>query len=126
MISEEIDKEKEREMSRLISSLANILIGAQEEESVSGQVNESGDNNSKQHEKTLFSLLCLRISISCRLCCEGETDYKRQIAEDIDDAIEVVKNIEYVWEITDEVIDDVLDVLTIVCPEHKDIFSPFL
>lgn len=109
-ISTMIDKEKNKYdddiLSRLIASLLN---------------NEEKDQNTIDQNHSFFQLAytCLKTLICCQLISVGQRNFLDKLQENIKQVIESVKEAEYAWEISDEILLDSYDVLTLLCSKFK-------
>ncbi len=103
-ISDEIEEEKQREMDRLISDFASILL---KEQGINDD-SEGGSNpdGEKWHKKAMLALLCLRIKINGSLIRAGSREYFGQFGQDIEDVLDHVKEFLWAWEVTDIILDE--------------------
>lgn len=121
-ISDEIYHTAQDEYKRIILKMSAGLSsdGVSKEES---EPEENGKGLLRQHEVNMFSLLCLKISMGCQLIDEGHDGLKEQLKQDISDAVKNVKVIRFEWNLNDSIINDTLDVILAVCPEHETIIT---
>lgn len=125
LITDEIEKEKESEMDRLISSVASALLEQPKESQEISQQEKSIADNPKQHYENMLALLCLRIKINGQLIREGNNIHHAQLEEDLEAVIENTRSIEWAWEVTDEIVDHARDILTAICQENMEVLLPF-
>lgn len=124
-ITDEIEKEKESEMECLISSFASVLLEQPKESQEISQQEKSSADNLKLHYENMLALLCLRIKINGQLIYEGNNTHFDQLEEDLEAVVENTRNIEWAWEVTDEIFDHARDILTAICQENMEVLLPF-
>lgn len=108
-ISNRINSKKEKESDRLISALAEMLLlneNNQEEQDEAGLTFE--------HKIAMLSLCCLRVSVNHQLMQNGNYQYSKQMADDISEIIESMKWLEGYFEINDNLVADIIDLLEII------------
>lgn len=120
-ISDEIEKEKESEIDRLIA----VLLEQPNEPNGISQLEKSSTDNPTQHYENMLALLCQRIKIIGELIQKGNNTHYNQLEEDLEAAIENTRNIESAWKITDEIIDHARDILTAICQENMEVLLPY-
>lgn len=125
LITDEIEKEKKLEMDRLISSLASAFLEEKESPAISQQEKPIADNP-KKHYENMLALLCLRIEVTCELIRNGNNIHYDQLEEDVEVVVENTRNIECAWDVSDEIIDHVRDVLTVICQGNLEVLLPLL
>ena len=105
-VSDRIEQEKNAELDRLFSELAEQMV-----------LEESGEKNSiekdqwsitYQHKITTLSLCCQRASLNYQLLKKGNNHYERNLQADIAEIIDAVKWLECSCEIEDEIADEIL------------------
>lgn len=113
-ISEKIENEKNRELDRLISSLAGIIL-SEENGNIEGKQEiikeQDSTNMTFKHKVAMLSLCCLRVSLSYSLMKNGNIQYEKQIKSDMSEIVEAVKWLECSFEINDEIVSDIIDLL---------------
>lgn len=125
-ITEEIELEKNTYRDNLLLSIALSISSDKLETKTSNASNRNGDDSQKrfrQHELAMFSLRCLRIAIGSQMIYEDCCYKREQLRQDISDAVENVKNIEYKWKFDNTVVYDALEVMLAVCPDCKEIIK---
>lgn len=125
IVSEELEQEKQRHMDRLASALTALILAERGASSTAGPQQDEDALQARQCQINVFSLLCLRISVHCRMLCSGYRSQSNELAGDIADAVEKVQSIERAWKVTDAVLGDALDVILAVCSGHEQIVLPY-
>ena len=120
-ISEKRDavlKEYDDEISsRLISDLLRVL------DKVSSD-DETDSGRRELEQKRAVARLAfaeLRLRINCELISEEEYFFRDQMKEDLETIIGAVKEITYSWDIDDELLLEVIQVLDLLCAEYRKI-----
>lgn len=113
MLDKKRNKYNENTLSQLIASLLND--------------EEKTPNNSIDQQQCFFQLsyTCLRTLICCQLISVGQREFSDKLQENINQVIENVKEAESAGEISDEILLDSFDVLTLLCPEYKELIGSY-
>lgn len=128
-ISGKIEDEKNRELDRLISSLAGIVL-SEEKRNIEGKqdIVEEQDSTGMtyKHKVAMLSLCCLRVSLNYQLMKNGNIQYKEQMKSDMSEIVEAVKWLECSFEINDEIVSDIIDLLQAIDEVPEEILLGYI
>lgn len=125
MMTDELYRVHDKEQEGIISSFAKMIISKQNPSTDTTKPEKEPEMYIKR-EHAKFALLCRRIAANCQLMFYGCNDYKKQLQQDISEAAEKAKNLEYKWKIDNAVISDTLDVVLALCPSCENILKAHL
>lgn len=128
-ISVKIEDEKNRELDRLISSLAGIIL-SEENVNIEGtqEIVEEQDSTNMiyKHKVAMLSLCCLRVSLGYQLMKNGNSQYEEQIKSDMSEIVEAEKWLECSFEINDEIISNIIDLLQAIDEVPEEILLGYI
>ena len=123
-ISREIEDENQSEMDALISSLVAVIEKEESDDSTSADTDNN--DNERQIKENIVALTCIRISLALSLVNNGKSEYVQQLNEDIDTALKNICTLEYEWEINDDILDHLADLISVVSPVNIDSFKSYI
>lgn len=123
-ISENIENEEQREISRLLSVFVDNNISEMKEiKNGNNLESHEGQNRVYRHKIAMVSLRCLRFSFGCELVVSGYRKYQAQLSDDLAYIIDDVSKIERSYLVGDRVISDVADLLISINPKCDQIIK---
>ncbi|OUO76752.1 hypothetical protein B5F53_16005 [Blautia sp. An249] len=114
-ITELIDAERERHLNRLITALAAVYQGENENTDAAEASDDDTRKRRDEENTAMTALLALRIKAECEGIRFHLSNHIRQMKEDIEKLISYVQSLEYEWEISDAVKSDAYDLLCSIC-----------
>lgn len=102
-ITELIDAERERHLNRLITALAAVYQGENENTDAAEASDDDTRKRRDEENTAMTALLALRIKAECEGIRFHLSNHIRQMKEDIEKLISYVQSLEYEWEISDAV-----------------------
>lgn len=121
-VAELLDVEKHAYDDATLSRLIASFLDEEKDERVE---EEDALISNRRHCFFQLSYMCLLTRLCCQLINSGQESYEIELEEKITRIVENVKEAEYAWEISDEVLLDSFDVLTLLCPEYKELIASF-
>lgn len=123
-ITKLIDAERDRHLKRLITALAAVYQG-ENENTDAAEASADGAIQRRDEESTaMTALLSLKIKAGCGEIRFHLSNCIEQIKEDIEELISYVRRLEYEWKISDAVKSDTYDLLCSICaPEDREIID---
>ena len=121
-ITDLLESEKQEHDDATLSMLIASIFDEKKDEKVD---EDDALASNRRHCFFQLSYMCLSARLYCQLINRGQKSYEIELEEKITRIIENVKEAEYAWEISDEILLDSFDVLTLVCPEFKKLIASF-
>ena len=121
-LREEIEKERDKNLFRLLKNL-KFAIDNEDGEETSGSESEDDNDDKKEGDLAVVALLCMIINIECQLIQSGYKEYRKPMKKDITDLMNLVQSLEYDWRLSNDVISDALDLLCTICEGYETILK---
>lgn len=98
---------------------SRMLARIVEDDSSTDEEEDIFEEMQRKHNFFQLTFRCLRIYICCQLITYGSTEYEKDLKEDIEEVIEIMQKIEYAWKISDELLQDTMDILDLLCIQYN-------
>lgn len=114
-LQEKIIQEEGKEEERILSSLATTFL-----EPESKKKDQNVADYRIEHEENMFALLCLKLKLYVQLSFPEQIKHKKTFAEDTDRLVIYAQKICCAYEISEELLNNVSDLLALVFGELHD------
>lgn len=118
-----IQQEENTELDRTITYFLSLKNNKND---IKQRLDADADRKHQDHHNTaLFSLFCLKAVAAFQLVSRGDFSCREELRSDMEKLFSLAQRIAYEWDLTDEIVSDVLDFLTALYPSCEDLLPDF-